>query len=144
MAKKNKSSETSTGTPPRLTHNPFAALTERSAAAQPAPTPSAEPAPPPATPAARTKKLLGRVVLRRETKHRGGKAVVVISGFASLAQFDAQATRELAQALKQQLGCGGTVEERGSEREIVLQGDRPAQVAELLRARGFRVDGVTS
>jgi translation initiation factor 1 (eIF-1/SUI1) len=83
------------------------------------------------------------VVLRRETKHRGGKAVVVISGFELLRGFDLEAVGELAKRLKQALGCGGTVEENGNAREIVLQGDRAAKVAELLRAQGFRVDGVT-
>jgi len=89
-------------------------------------------------------KARGRVVLRRETKHRGGKAVIIAAVFGAIDGFDPGATEELARHLKQQLGCGGTVEERGSDREIVLQGDCAAKVAELLRARGFRVDGVTS
>jgi translation initiation factor 1 (eIF-1/SUI1) len=37
-----------------------------------------------------------------------------------------------------------TVERVRNDTEIVVQGDQPARVAELLRARGFRVDGVTS
>ncbi len=89
-------------------------------------------------------KSRGRLVLRRETKHRGGKAVIIVSGFGALEDFDPAAVGELARQLKQQLGCGGTVEERGTDSEIVLQGDSAAKVAELLRARGFRVDGVTS
>jgi translation initiation factor 1 (eIF-1/SUI1) len=88
-------------------------------------------------------KSRGRLVQRRETKHRAGKAVVVVAGFEQLREFDEAAIAALAKELKQALGCGGTVESRGAAREIVLQGDRPAQVAELLRARGFRVDGVT-
>ncbi len=43
-----------------------------------------------------------------------------------------------------QLGCGGTIERVPSDTEIVLQDDQPARVAELLRARGFRVDGLTA
>ena len=35
------------------------------------------------------------------------------------------------------------VEANGAELEIVLQGDQPARVTELLTARGFRVGGVT-
>ncbi|MDB4987172.1 MAG: yciH [Myxococcaceae bacterium] len=89
-------------------------------------------------------KSRGRLVLRRETKHRGGKPVVIVRGFAALREFDAAATELLAKELKQKLGCGGTVERDGNEPQIVLQGDQPAKVAELLRARGFRVDGVTS
>jgi translation initiation factor 1 (eIF-1/SUI1) len=83
------------------------------------------------------------LVLRRETKHRGGKAVVIVTGFGALAHYDDAATRTLAQQLKHKLGCGGTVEARESGLEIVLQGDHPAKVAELLRGLGFRVDGVT-
>jgi len=89
-------------------------------------------------------KSAGRLVLRRETKGRGGKAVIVITGFSALPSFGEAATQELAQKLKQQLGCGGTVEDKRGEREIILQGDRAAKVAELLRALDFRVDGVTS
>ena len=80
-----------------------------------------------------------RLILRRETKHRGGKTVVIVSGFALLGGISDRVLDELLQALKQRLGCGGAV----VERELLLQGDRPAQVAALLRERGFRVDGVT-
>jgi translation initiation factor 1 (eIF-1/SUI1) len=165
MAKKKPPTAHPTSGTAALKHNPFAALaaraedSTRTAPGQPAaPTEPAGPTQPvaptqPQTPArlapeqvagpARGKSR-GRVVLRRETKHRGGKAVIVISGLGALPGFDLRAASELAQQLKQQLGCGGTVEERGPEREIILQGDRAAKVAELLRARGFRVDGVTS
>lgn len=100
---------------------------------------------PPATSVTKAGKSRGRLVLRRETKHRGGKAVVIVRGFAQLAEFgDETKVAELAKELKQKLGCGGTVENGDGETEIVLQGDRAAKVAELLRAHGFRVDGVTS
>jgi len=95
-------------------------------------------------PLARPHKSRGRLVLRRETKHRAGRAAIVISGFSELRDFDARATDALAKELKQLLGCGGTVEVTNGVREVVLQGDKAAKVAELLRARGFRVDGVTS
>lgn len=101
----------------------------------------------PAAPApadSKADKSRGRVVLRRETKHRGGKAVVIVSGLSALRDFDAAAAESLAQQLKKQLGCGGTVEDAPGGREIVLQGDRAAQVAALLRKLGFRVDGVTT
>lgn len=88
-------------------------------------------------------KSAGRLILRRETKHRGGKSVVIISGLET-ARAGAPTADALALELKSQLGCGGTVEAGAKGPEIVLQGDRPARVAELLRARGFRVDGVTS
>ena len=106
----------------------------RSGDAAPAAPAAERPAP---APAARS----GKLILARETKHRGGKAVVIVRGFAQLAGWDADAVAQLARELKQTLGCGGTVD---AGPEIVLQGDRPAQVAEWLRTQGFRVHGVTS
>lgn len=82
----------------------------------------------------------GRVVLRREKKGRGGKTVVVISGFAELPEFNAVEVLNLAKKLRGQLGCGGSADRH----EILLQGDRPADVAAALRELGFRVEGVTS
>jgi translation initiation factor 1 (eIF-1/SUI1) len=157
-----------------LKHNPFAALAGQLPSAPTATTPvlarTEEGAPRPpsapseqpvpvraptttepthkgAPPAARVDKVKsrGRLILRRETKHRGGKAVIIVRGFAALPEFgDETRVAELAKELKQKLGCGGTVEHGDGETEIVLQGDRAAKVAELLRAQGFRVDGVTS
>jgi translation initiation factor 1 len=86
-------------------------------------------------PAAAPKKN-GRVVLRREKAERGGKTVVVVSGFephfseADIAEFGRQA--------RQSCGCGGTV--RG--REIELQGDNPQRVRAFFESAGFRVAGV--
>ncbi|HEX6239273.1 MAG TPA: translation initiation factor [Polyangiales bacterium] len=127
-----------------LKHNPFAALAGHAAPAAAEPTTATPPAG--AAPAASKDKSKspGRVVLRRETKHRGGKAVIIVTGLDKLRGYDAAAITALAKQLKQALGCGGTVEEHDGAVEIVLQGDHPSKVAELLRARGFRVDGVTS
>ncbi|MDD5349738.1 MAG: translation initiation factor [Chthoniobacteraceae bacterium] len=77
----------------------------------------------------------GRVVLRRETAHRGGKTVLVIDGF-DLA-LDADFLENLAKRLRSACGCGGCVKER----TIELQGDQPARVREKLVAEGFRVAG---
>lgn len=127
-----------TSEPTKLTHSPFAGLGGRGVSPQSgeAPVPAraadearAHPAP---------QRPRGRVVLRRETKHRGGKAVIVIGGLDALG-FDDAATSELAKACKRSLACGGTVDGH----EIVLQGDRAAEVAELLEHMGFRVAGVT-
>lgn len=81
----------------------------------------------------------GRVVLRRETKGRGGKAVIMVSGFRDLPEFNAVKMGELAKQLRGMLGVGGSFDRS----EILLQGDKPAHVAEILRRMGFRVDGVT-
>jgi translation initiation factor 1 (eIF-1/SUI1) len=128
------------GTPPEPERTP---VTPTRVAAAPASSPTSAARPPAAGP--KPTKSRGRLVLRRETKHRGGKAVIIVRGFAALPEFgDESKLAELAKELKQKLGCGGTVEHGDGETELVLQGDRAAKVAELLRAHGFRVDGVTS
>lgn len=129
------------GAGPALKHNPFAAL---QGAAAPAQTPAAEPSPPAPAQPAPERKSRGRLVLRRETKHRGGKAVVVVAGLRAHAHLPESEIAALAQQVKKQLGCGGAVERVSNDTELVLQGDQPARVAEILRALGFRVDGVTS
>jgi translation initiation factor 1 (eIF-1/SUI1) len=123
----------------KLTHNPFASLASGGRGPN-ATTEAAPEAPGPADVAAAAPRR-GRLVLARETKHRGGKAVVVIRGFDKLQAWDLAATEGLAKELKQALGCGGTVEHYGA---IIIQGDRPAQVAAWLREQGFRVEGVTT
>jgi translation initiation factor 1 len=77
----------------------------------------------------------GRVVLRRETAHRGGKTVLVVDGFG--AQHSESAIEALAKRLRAACGCGGTVRERTVE----LQGDFPAKIRHLLEADGFVVAG---
>lgn len=126
---------------PGLAHNPFAKLAglDVPAGAEPA---VAEPSV--ARPEPEAKPKLGKVILRRETKNRGGKPVVVVTGFGKSSPLDADGVEALAKELKRALAVGGTVEDRGDERVIVLQGDQPARVTELLRARGFAVGGVTS
>ena len=76
--------------------------------------------------------------MRRETKERGGKVVVIVSGFAELPGANSVMIANLAKELKGKLGCGGSFDRQ----EIVLQGDRCAAVNALLEELGFRVDGV--
>jgi translation initiation factor 1 len=80
----------------------------------------------------------GRVVLRRETAHRGGKAVVVVGDVPATVTHGE--LEELARYLRKNCGCGGTVRER----EIEIQGDQAAKVCALLEEFGFRVAGVRS
>lgn len=87
----------------------------------------------PGQPAAAVK--AGRVVLRREKAHRGGKTVLVVDGFGE--QHSADAIESLGKRLRSGCGCGGTV--RG--RSIELQGDQPARVRAFLEAEGFQVAG---
>lgn len=77
----------------------------------------------------------GRVVLRREKAHRGGKTVLVLDGFGS--QHSEAAIEALGKRLRSGCGCGGTV--RG--RVVELQGDQPGRVRAFLEGEGFQVAG---
>jgi len=129
-----------------LQSNPFALLGELDALKNLPPTPEPELKTKPQNPLKDAghkppvPKSRGRLVLRRETKDRGGKIVVVISGFAGLPGSNAVMIADLARDLKGKLGCGGSFDRQ----EIVLQGDRCADVCALLETLGFRVDGVKS
>ena len=79
---------------------------------------------------------MGRVVLRRETAHRGGKTVIVIHDFAT--SISAKSIEELGRKLRKVCGCGGTTRER----MIEIQGNHAAKIRELLEQEGFRVAGV--
>lgn len=122
---------------PALTQNPFAKL---ASVAPPAPTSAAEPAA--RAPVVEKKRGRGRLLLRRETKHRGGKAVVIISGFAALREPGAATISDVEKRLKQRLGCGGSIDLE--KQEVLIQGDRPEDIAALLLELGFDVAGVTA
>ena len=96
---------------------------------------------PPAPPSAQSEPAApnwkpGRVVLRRERAHRGGKTVIVIDGFAT--HLPASFIERVAKTVRAVCGCGGTV--RG--RSVEIQGDQPAKVRAALEAEGFQVAGV--
>ena len=78
----------------------------------------------------------GRVVLRREKAHRGGKTVIVVYDFAT--HIPVSQIEVLAGKLKKACGCGGTVKDR----TIEIQGDQPGKIRALLEAEGFQVAGV--
>ena len=79
---------------------------------------------------------MGRVVLRKETAHRGGKTVIVVHDFAS--HLPATVIEKIAKRLRSACGCGSTVKER----RIEVQGDQPAKIRAVLEAEGFEVAGV--
>jgi len=80
---------------------------------------------------------LGRVVLRKEKAHRGGKTVIVVHDFAP--QITGAKIAEFAGKLKKACGCGGTVKDR----TIEIQGDQPGKIRALLEAEGFQVAGIS-
>ena len=104
--------------PQEALQSPFASLDLPGLPEGPAPAPAA-PLPPP---------RFGRILLRKEKARRGGKSVIIASGFPP--DLPAQAIEDLARSVRKHLGCGGTVEGR----EIVWQGDDPEKFRECLDA----------
>lgn len=64
-----------------------------------------------------------------EKKGRGGKTATLITGWV----LPDDRVREIASQLKQRLGTGGSA--RGGD--ILIQGDRRRDVAEMLKSMGF-------
>ncbi|MCB1276536.1 translation initiation factor [Prosthecobacter sp.] len=79
---------------------------------------------------------MGRVVLQRETAHRGGKTVIVVKDFAT--HLPVQVIEKVAKRLRAACGCGGTVRDK----RIEIQGDQAARVRAVLEAEGFEVRGL--
>ena len=79
---------------------------------------------------------MGRVVLRKEKAHRGGKAVIVIDDFD--AAHSEAFINDLARQLRQHCGCGGAVKDRAIE----LQGEQVARIRAFLESKGFKVAGI--
>ena len=95
------------------------------------------PEPMPAPPAAPSQIWkMGRVVLRRETAHRGGKCVIVVHDFAT--HLPASVIETMARKIRQACGCGSAV----MGRTIEVQGDQPGRVRAVLEQEGFQVAGV--
>lgn len=72
----------------------------------------------------------GVVRLRRETKGRGGKTVIVITGLP----LDADKLSALAGELKRRCGCGGTAKDG----VIEIQGDHAEVLLAELAKRGYK------
>src|SRR5881394_1350460 len=76
------------------------------------------------------RKNRGRVDILRQTAHRGGKTVTVVTGFVGIGLPEKE---KLAKAMQKACGTGGTVKEG----RIEIQGDRRAEVARILSEAGF-------
>lgn len=77
------------------------------------------------------KKNRGRVDIIRQTAHRGGKTVTVVTGFLGISSGEKE---RLAKEMQQACGAGGTVKEG----RIEIQGDQRDAVARILTNAGFR------
>jgi translation initiation factor 1 len=77
------------------------------------------------------KKNRGRVDIIRQTAHRGGKTVTVVTGFVGIGQVEKE---RLAKEIQKACGTGGTVKEG----RIEIQGDQREAVTCILTKAGFR------
>ena len=73
----------------------------------------------------------GRVDIIRQTAHRGGKAVTVVTNFTGIGQSEKEA---LAKKMQKACGVGGTVKEG----RIEIQGDKRDEVKRILTEAGFQ------
>ena len=67
----------------------------------------------------------------RQTAHRGGKTVTVVTGFLGISLAEKET---LAKEIQKACGAGGTVKEG----RIEIQGDQREAVARILASAGFR------
>ena len=74
------------------------------------------------------------LTLHRETKGRGGKAVVIVRGF----EGDEADLKSLGKQLKGHCGTGGSVKDG----EIIIQGDQRDKVEAWLKKEGFKTKRV--
>ncbi|MBS0155054.1 MAG: translation initiation factor [Nitrospira sp.] len=72
----------------------------------------------------------GRIDIVRQTAHRGGKTVTVLTGFVGIGQAEKEA---LAKQMQKLCGAGGTVKDG----RIEIQGDQRDTVARILVEAGF-------
>ncbi len=68
-----------------------------------------------------------------EKKGRGGKTATIVEGF----EISDEEVDEIARTLRKKLGTGGSA--RGGE--ILIQGDRKADVMRMLKEMGFKTKG---
>ncbi len=73
----------------------------------------------------------GRVDIIRQTAHRGGKAVTVVSNFPGIGLPE---KKDLARKMQKACSVGGTVKEGCIE----IQGDKREEVKRILIEAGFR------
>ncbi|MDA7537693.1 translation initiation factor [Akkermansiaceae bacterium] len=73
----------------------------------------------------------GRVDIIRQTAHRGGKAVTVVTNFTGIGLPE---KKELAKKMQKACGVGGTVKDGCIE----IQGDKRDEVKRILIEAGFQ------
>lgn len=112
---------------PAFGHNPFAGLDSVGLPEGPA----EAPAPASPAPAKDARKSRGRVDITRQKAGRGGKTVMVVTGFLGISLEEKE---RLAHAMQKACGAGGTVKDGNIE----IQGERRDEVARILTEARFR------
>lgn len=120
--RKKKNQSTGDDTPPQ---NPFGALSELGELPE-----GDIPPPQPTSRRDRKNTNRGRLNITRETAHRGGKVVTVVSNFKGIGLPEKQA---LAKSIQKSCGVGGTVKDG----RIEIRGDLRDKVADILEEAGF-------
>ena len=128
-----KKQRISTGGGESLTQNPFGGLEGlEGLPAGPEDSPKVESGAPEKTSKRRKKNTnRGRVDIIRQTAHRGGKAVTVVSNFPGIGLPE---KKELARKMQKACSVGGTVKEG----RIEIQGDKREEVKRILIEAGFK------
>ena len=72
--------------------------------------------------------------LHRETKGRGGKAVIIVRDFVGTDED----LSDLGKKLKAHCGTGGSVKDG----EIIIQGDQRPKVEAFLKSKGYKTKNV--
>jgi translation initiation factor 1 len=111
--------------------NPFANLSSEGLPAGSEKIPDAAAGPQPGRVRSTRPKDRGRVDILRQTAHRGGKTVTVVTNSIGIGLPEKE---KLAKQMQKACGCGGTVKEG----RIEIQGDKRNEVARILAEAGFR------
>ncbi len=75
-----------------------------------------------------------KLIIRLETKQRGGKKATLVSGFVGRTED----LETLAKQLKNHCGTGGSV----VDGEILIQGEQIKKVKEFLVAKGYKTNNI--
>ena len=110
-------------------HNPFGGLSDANLPT--GPDAAAMEAAAQSTSIRKQPKNRGRVDIIRQTAHRGGKTVTVVTNFVGIGLPEKEL---LAKKMQKVCGTGGTVKEG----RIEIQGDRREEVARILTEAGFK------
>lgn len=120
-----------TGDDPFVWNSPFAALKDVKLRSAPDVRAAADQADTARVAPKKNQKSRGRVDIIRQTAHRGGKTMTVVTGFVGIGLAEKE---RLAKEMQKACGAGGTVKED----RIEIQGDQREAIARILTNAGFR------